>query len=118
LPQQRPGNDDRIAVLDRSEQVTVKILSRIEAIEGARPSLSAFEHHGRDFMLQKRLAAVTPCREMTKLGALMSYGVDFADSLLALPSRSDTVTLNGFRGIAHDPSLRFARTYRPPSRQG
>ena len=32
-----------------------------------------------DLMLQKRLAAVTPYREMTKLGALMSYGVNFAD---------------------------------------
>jgi ABC-type uncharacterized transport system substrate-binding protein len=32
-----------------------------------------------DFMLQKRLVAVTPYREMTELGALMSYGVDFAD---------------------------------------
>jgi putative ABC transport system substrate-binding protein len=32
-----------------------------------------------DLMLQKRLAAVTPYRDMTKLGALMSYGVDFAD---------------------------------------
>jgi putative ABC transport system substrate-binding protein len=30
-------------------------------------------------MLQKRLVAVTPFREMTKLGALMSYGVNVAD---------------------------------------
>jgi putative ABC transport system substrate-binding protein len=32
-----------------------------------------------DLMLQKRLVAVTPFREMTKLGALMSYGVNVAD---------------------------------------
>jgi putative ABC transport system substrate-binding protein len=32
-----------------------------------------------DLMLQKRLVAVTPYREMTKLGALMSYGVNFAN---------------------------------------
>jgi ABC-type uncharacterized transport system substrate-binding protein len=32
-----------------------------------------------DFILQKRLVAVTPFREMTKLGALMSYGVNLAD---------------------------------------
>jgi putative ABC transport system substrate-binding protein len=32
-----------------------------------------------DLMLQKRLVAVTPYRDMTKLGALISYGVDFAD---------------------------------------
>jgi putative ABC transport system substrate-binding protein len=32
-----------------------------------------------DLTLQTRLVAVTPYREMTKLGALMSYGVDFAE---------------------------------------
>jgi len=32
-----------------------------------------------DLILQKRLVAVTPYRDLTKLGALMSYGVDYAD---------------------------------------
>ena len=32
-----------------------------------------------DLMLQKHVVAVTPYTEMTKLGALMSYGVNFAD---------------------------------------
>jgi putative ABC transport system substrate-binding protein len=32
-----------------------------------------------DLMIQKRLAVVTPLRDMTKHGALMSYGVDLAD---------------------------------------
>jgi putative ABC transport system substrate-binding protein len=31
-----------------------------------------------DLMIQKRLAVVTPLRDMTKHGALMSYGVDLA----------------------------------------
>ena len=30
-------------------------------------------------IIQKRLVAVTPYREVTELGALMSYGVDLAD---------------------------------------
>jgi len=44
-----------------------------------------------DLMHQKRLVAVTPYREMTELGALMSYGVDFADNFRKAASYVDRI---------------------------
>jgi ABC-type uncharacterized transport system substrate-binding protein len=44
-----------------------------------------------DFIRQKRLLAVTPYRDLTKRGALMSYGVDFADIFHKAASYVDSI---------------------------
>jgi putative tryptophan/tyrosine transport system substrate-binding protein len=44
-----------------------------------------------DFIRQKRILAVTPYRDLTKRGALMSYGVDFADIFHKAASYVDSI---------------------------